>query len=141
MSILNIDFDAAVEPTVAPAGRYRLQIVAAEVGKSSDRSKFPGNPQFKVSIGFPDDPQYQTFTHYASTPAPEMTAKELNWCVVLLRRFLSAFNVPYRSGELDLEQLSMEMVGAEWYGEVGLSEPNDDGRTFNNLRLPPVLNG
>lgn len=138
MSILNVDFDSAVEPTNAPAGRYLLQVTACEEGKTSDRSKNPGQPQLKVSIGFPDHLEYQGFTHYVGFPAPGDEPKSANWKVLNFKRLLRLFNVHVQSGDIDLNDISMQLVGATAQAEVGLTAPNDDGRVFNTLKLPPA---
>jgi hypothetical protein len=139
MTFIPVDFEDAVEPQAAPVGRYQLQIIEAKVVKTGAQSKRPGSPQFRISIGFQDHPEYQNFSQFISLPHEEDDAVAIRFKVLLLKRFCALFNVPLHGDGIDTEELPMEMVGATAEGEVGLSEPNEDtGDVFNNLRVPKL---
>lgn len=140
MTFISVNFDEAVEPQVAPAGRYQLQITEAKVTKTGANSKRPDSPQYRVSIGFPENPEFQNFSHFISLPHEDDDAKSSNFKVLLLKRFLELFQVRYDNNGFDLEGLAMEMTGATANAEVGVSEPNDNGDTFSTLRVPRLRN-
>ena len=52
MTFIPVNFDEAVEAQPAPAGRYELQILKAQLTESGPNSKNPGSPQFRVTLGF-----------------------------------------------------------------------------------------
>lgn len=137
MSYIDINFDDAVEPSIAPAGRYNLQVTEAQIVKTGEQSKNPGRDQFKISVGFVDHPEYLTARVFLSLPHPDDEAKTNNFKVLQLKRFLVAFNVPFSPSGIDLEQTAMEMVGATANNvEVGLTEPNANGTIYNNVIFP-----
>lgn len=138
MTSLNVNFDDATEPTIAPAGTYDLQITQVDVKETGPNSKVPGTPMYRISIGFVDNPDYLNLSHFAVLPSEEDDAKAINNKVLGLKRLLVAFKVPFQSGELDLESLAMDMVGATARCEVGQTEPNADGAVYNNLKLPRI---
>lgn len=135
---LDINFDDINEPTIAPAGRYDLQVTAAEAGRTGERSKNPGAPQVKVTIGFPDNVDFQNFTHYLGVPNEMDEPKAFKWKALGLKRFLVAFGLPTHGG-FDIDQFVMEVVGSTARNiEIGLTDPLEDGRVFNKMNLPPI---
>lgn len=143
MSFLSINFDDAVEPSIAPAGNYDLQITGCEIVKTGPGSKVPGKDQFKVSLGFLGHPEYLNITQFISLPHDEDKESSASFKVLLLKRFLVAFNVNFQSNGIDLEQTAMEMVGATARLEVNLTEPNANGNVYNGVVIPrlPAENG
>ena len=140
MTFIPVNFDDAVEPTTAPAGRYNLQIVECKVTKTGPNSKVPDMPQLRVNIGFQDHPEYQNFSQFISIPNEHDTADTARFKALLIKRFCALFNVPLDNSGIDLERLPMEMVGSTANAEVNISEPNDNGDVFNGLKVPKLRN-
>lgn len=145
MSFIEINLDDVHEPKAAAAGWYPLQITGCEVAKSGPNSKNPGSPQFKVTIGFIDEPDAMNITHYVSLPTGDTSEegqKSDKFKAILLKRFLYTFNVPYDSRGIDVEALAMQMVGAQAQrAEVSLGEPDPNtGNVYNRLQLRPIPN-
>lgn len=138
MTFIPVNFDDAVEPQPAAAGRYNLQITAAEVAKTGVNSKRPGSPQFRVTIGFPDNPNVPNVTQFLSLPHEEDEPGSANFKALLLKRFLTLFNIPFDSNGIDTEKMAMDMVGATANAEVQLSEPDDNGNVYNRLVVPRI---
>lgn len=140
MTFINVNFDEAVEPQAAPAGRYNLQITEAKVVKTGPNSKTPDQPQYRVTIGFPDYPEYQNFSHFVSLPNEMDEAGSAKFKALLYKRFFGLFNVPYDHNGIDLERDPMNLVGATAFAEVKLSEPNDNGDVYNSVVVPRLRN-
>lgn len=138
MTFIPANFDDAREPQPAPNGKYRLQIVSCEVGKTSAQSKNPGTPQYIVGLGFMEEEDVPNCRHYITLPAEGDEPKSFKFKLLLLKRFLHLFNVPYDRDGIDVEQLSMDMVGADAMVEVKLGEPNEKGNVYNNIVVPPM---
>lgn len=140
MTYIPVNFDEAVEPQYAAGGRYNVQITECKIVATGPNSKVPGSPQFRVSIGFPDDSGLQNFSHFISLPNEQDEPKSANFKVLLLKRFLELFNVPYDTNGIDTERMAMDMVGATANAEVKLTEPNDEGNVYNTLVVPKLRN-
>lgn len=137
MTFIACNFDDAVEPQPASAGRYNLQITGCDVAKTGADSKVPGSPQFKVSIGFQDDPRVPNIMQYISLPNEQDDAAKANFKVLLLKRFLHLFNVKYDPKGIDVEQMAMNMVGSVANVEVQLTEPDPkNGNVYNRIIVP-----
>lgn len=137
MSFIEINLDDVEEQKPAASGFYPLQITKCDVTETGPNSKKPGSPQYRVSIGFLDNPQYMNLTHYVGIPTdPADSFKAL-----LFKRFLAVFNIPYDPRGIDIEGLAMQMVGASTpRGEVGITEPSPDGSVYNRLVTPRLAN-
>lgn len=140
MTFIPANFDEAVEPQPVGAGRYNLQITEATVAKTGPNSKVPGSPQFKVSIALMDEPNAPNITQFISLPNEQDEPKSANFKVLLLKRFLVLFNVPFDNSGIDTERMAMDMVGATANAEVQLSEPDDNGNVYNRLVVPRMRN-
>lgn len=138
MSFIKVNFDDAQEAKPAPIGRYQLQITHAEETKSGEKSKRPGSPMFKVTLGFPENPNTPNILQFISLPHEDDTADSSNFKVLMLKRFLTHFNVPYDPNGIDTEKLAMEMVGATAETEVTMGEENENGDSFNGIRIPKL---
>jgi hypothetical protein len=138
MAFLEINLDDVTEPKPVPQGFYALQITEAKVGKTGDNSKNPGAPQFIVSLAFEDEPDAPNISHYVGLPSPGDEEKALKFKALMLKRFLSQFNIPYDPRGLDLERMAMEMVGQRANCDVEISEPDAKGNTYNRLRTPKL---
>ncbi len=138
MTFIPANFDEAVEPQPVAAGRYNLQITACDVTKTGPNSKVPGSPQFKVSIALMDEPNAPNITQFISLPNEQDEPKSANFKVLLLKRFLVLFNIPFDPHGIDTEQMAMEMPGATANAEVQLSDPDDNGNVYNRLVVPRI---
>lgn len=140
MTFIPVNFDEAIEPQPVGNGKYDLQIVACEVAKTGPNSKVPGSPQFRVNIGIPSEPNAPNITQFISLPNEQDEAKSAQFKVLLLKRFLTLFNIPYASDGIDTEKMAMDMVGATANVEVQLGEPDDNGNVYNRLVVPRMKN-
>lgn len=138
MTFVTVNFDDVVEPKPATPGKYPLQIVKCDVVKTGDKSKRPGSPQYRVSIGFPEQPDTPNLTQYISLPHEEDEPGSANFKALLLKRFLHLFSIPLPTGGFETESLAMQMVGATATAEVGLTEPNENGDVYNTLVVPKI---
>lgn len=136
MTFIPVNFDEAVEATPAAAGRYNLQITTAEVVKTGPNSKVPGSPQFRVGIGFTDEPNTPNVTQFISLPNEQDDPNKAQFKVLMLKRFLTLFNVVYDPSGIDTEKMAMDMVGATAQAEVTLTEPDENGNVYNRLVVP-----
>jgi hypothetical protein len=136
MTFIPVNFDDAVEAQPAAAGRYALQILKSEVTVSGEKSKNPGSPQFRVTIGFETEDNVPNITQYISLPAENDEPKSAQYKVLLLKRFLEAFNIPYDQNGIDTERMAMDMVGSRATCEVTVSEPDDNGNVYNRIQVP-----
>jgi hypothetical protein len=136
-TFIPVNFDDVHEASPQPGGRYDLQIVAAEVAKTGPNSKVPGSPQFKVSIAFADpDVVAPTITQFVSLPNEQDEKKSSDFKVLLLKRFLTLFSVPYDRDGINVEKMAMDMVGCTANAEVTLTDPDDNGNVYNRLVVP-----
>lgn len=141
MTFVPVNFDDVQEQKPAPAGRYTLQIATCNIVQTSERSKNPGRPQYKVSIGFPDNPEYPNITQYISLPHQDDEEGSAKFKALLLKRFLVLFNVPFQPNGFDIEGTAMEMVGATATNvEVKPGEPNESGDVYNTIVVPKLRN-
>lgn len=136
MTFIPVNLDDAVEAKPVPNGRYPLQITDCKVAQTGPGSKRPGSPQFRVSIGFQGDVNAPNITHFISLPHEDDEQSSSQYKALMLKRFLSLFNVPYDSRGIDVDQMAMEMVGASAEAEVVQDEPTDNGNVYNRLIVP-----
>lgn len=137
MPFLNINLGNVEEQKPVAAGKYLTQITSAKVAESGPNSKVPGSPILRVSIGIPSEPTAPNISHFISFPTGE-DDDSAEFKLLMLKRFLHAYTIPYGSDGLDLEELAMQMVGAEAEVEVTLSEPDESGNVYNRIRLPKI---
>lgn len=136
MSYIAVNFDEVVEPKAAPSGKYNLQITRAEVAKTGEKSKNPGSPILKLNIGFVDHDEFNGMQHYMSLPNENDEPKSANFKVLMLKRFLEAFKIPYDRQGIDPEKVAMDATGATANMEVKQDEPDDVGNVYNRLVIP-----
>lgn len=138
MTYIPVNFDEAVESSPAPAGRYKLQITGCDIVKTGAQSKNPGRDQLKASIGFTDLTDVPNISQFISLPHENDEPETAKFKVLLLKRFLELFQIPYDRNGIDVEKIAMEMVGNTAEAEVTLSPPNDSGNVYNNLVVPRI---
>lgn len=137
--LIPINLNDAVEPKPVPIGRYDLVISNCEETLTKEKQK----PQFRVSIGIEGHDDAPNITHFVGIPSEEDEPNALRFKALLLRRFLTLFKLPI-PGEINTEQLAMEMVGARANAEVNLDvevdpvtkQPKPDGAVYNRLVVP-----
>lgn len=130
-----MNIDDAQEQKAAPKGSYELQITGAQVTETGPNSKHPGAPMIKVTLGFTDlEVNAPAITHFLTLPyeGDENGAFKL----LMLKRFLVAFGIPYGSEGIDVEAIAFEAVGKTATIEVTLTEPNENGDVFNRITVP-----
>lgn len=134
MSYLPENLDDVEESKPVALGTYELQIVSCEEKETGPNSKNPGKPMFRVQLAFTDlDLNAPAIGHFITLPyeGDENGAFKL----LMLKRFLTLFNVPYSS---DTGTLAMNMIGQTALVDVGLGEPNENGDMYNQIRIPKV---
>jgi hypothetical protein len=138
MTFIPVNLDEVQEQTAAPIGRYELQVTGCEDTVTGPNSKRPGSPQFRVSLGFLSNPEYQNINMFLSLPNEDDEPRARQFKMLNLRRFLELFNVPYDSNGIDTEKMAMDIVGATANCEVRLGQPNANGNVYNEVVLPPL---
>lgn len=138
MPFINVNLDEAEESQPAAAGMYNLQITECKLQETGANSKVPGSPMFRVTIGFPDEPNVPNLSQFIMLPTENDEPKQLQMKMLNLRRFLTLFNIPYDSNGIDTDQLAMEMPGHTANAEVTLTEPDDNGNVYNRLKVPRI---
>ncbi len=138
MTFIAVNLDEAQEPKPAAIGRYNLTVTSCEDTVSGEKSKRPGSPMFKVNLGFVDEPNTPNIMLFLSLPHEDDTASSGQFKMLMLRRFLSLFNVPYSSEGIDTERMANDILGATANCEVGLSVPNDNGDVYNTVVIPKL---
>ena len=137
MTFIPMNLDDAVEQKPAPKGKYELQITGAQVTETGENSKHPGAPMLKVTLGFTDqDINAPVITHYITIPYEG--DENANFKLLMLKRFLIAFQIPYSNEGFDLDDLAQSMIGQIASLDVNLSEPNEDGAIYNRLVVPRI---
>ena len=132
MAFIPVNLNDAVESQPVPNGRYSLTITACEETKTKEL----GKPQYRVSIGFDEQPTAPNLTHFVGLPTESDEPNKMQFKMLLLKRFLALFDIPYDSKGIDTEKLAMEMVGRKCTAEVVLGEPNANGNVYNGLVVP-----
>jgi hypothetical protein len=135
MPFINANLDDVQEQKAAPNGSYELQITGAQNTVTGEKSKNPGAPMIKVTLGFTDpEVNAPVITHYITLPyeGDDNTAFKL----LLLKRFMGLFGLTWSNEGIDTEALAFDMVGRTAIVEVGQTEPNDNGDIFNNIKVP-----
>lgn len=137
--MLDLNFDDVVESKPLPKGRYPVQITAAQVKESGPNSKNPGRPLIEVTVGFTGPSKEEqvapTVRHYISLPHEDDEQKSYDFKLLMLKRFLVAFNLPL-DRSFDPEATAFAAIGQTADLEVDLTEPDDNGNVYNRLVLP-----
>ena len=105
MAFIPVNFDDAVESKPAASGLYNLQIVEAKEAQTGPNSKVPGSPQLRVTLGFIDEPNTPNITHFISLPNEHDEQKSELYKVLLLKRFLIHFSIPFDTAGIDTERV------------------------------------
>lgn len=137
MTFIPVNLDETVEQKPVVKGKYELMITGSKLTETGENSKHPGAPMFKVTLGFTDpDIQAPVINHFITLPYEG--DDNANFKLLMLKRFLVAFNIPYSNEGIDPEALAVEMVGHTATLDVGQSEPNENGDIYNNIQIPRI---
>jgi len=127
--LIPLNLNDVQEPKPVPNGRYALTIASAEQGVSKN-----GNDQIRVSIGIEGHLDAPNVTHYISIPGKADEKQKADFKLLMLKRFLTAFNIPFDDNGFSVDSF----IGARAECELTLSEPDDGGNIYNRLMLPKV---
>ena len=127
MSRLDIALTDVKEPEVAEEGTYDMIVDKAELVEKDN-----GKVNIVCQILFDGMPEYSAIWHYISIPTSDDAEKTAVFKKLMLKRFLSAFNVPMDEDGFDVESI----VGAT--GSVPVVQEEYEGRISNKLRLPAI---
>lgn len=117
MSLLDMNFDDAVEPTVVDPGEYKIRIVDVKVAENKS-----GNPYVLPRFEIPDEPTAKEFTKYMGLPHDDMNEKQLNSAKFNMKKFCLAFGIdPAAPGEPD------DWKGLEGWALLGVEENDEYG--------------
>jgi len=134
MSYLPENLDDVEEAKPVALGTYELQIVQCEEKETGPNSKNPGKPMFRVSLALTDlSLNAPAIDHYITLPYEGDGNGALK--LLMLKRFLALFNVPYSN---DTSTLAMNMIGQTALVDVALGEPNENGDRYNQIRVPKI---
>lgn len=137
MPFLDVNLGDVSEPKPVAAGRYLTQITKCDVVETGEKSKAPGTPQFRISIQIPSEPHSPGISHFITMPTGE-DDESAEFKLLMFKRFLHAYGLPIPNGGFEMEQLAMEMTGAQAEVEVTLSDPDENGNVYNRLKLPKI---
>jgi len=118
----------AKEPAVQPEGKYFFTVV--DVFQYTKEET--GNEVIRVKHAIDGVPDAMPVTHWLSLPGPNDEQDKVSIKILMLKRYLNAAGIPFEANGFNKEDL----YGANFESEMTLSEPNDQGTQFNNLRLP-----
>lgn len=130
MSFLPETLDEVVEQKAAPQGQYDLQVTSCQVTETGEKSKHPGSPMLKLSIGFLGTEDVQNITHFISLPFEG--DDNASFKLLMLKRFLAMFTIPYVS---NIEDLAFSMTGST-ANNASVKVEERDGSTYNQLVIP-----
>lgn len=93
-------------------------------------------PDIRVSIGIDDHLDAPNVTHFISLPKADDGEDKVRFKNLMLKRFLVAFDIAHDEDGFDVD----DFAGAQAELELGLSDPDESGNTYNRLRLPRLPN-
>ena len=135
MAFIPVNLDETVEQKPVPKGNYELQITGAKLQETGENSKHPGAPMIRVNLAFEDlELNAPGITHFITLPYEG--DDNANFKLLMLKRFLVAFKIPYSNEGIDPEALVVDMVGNTTKLDVQLTEPNDNGDIYNRIQIP-----
>ena len=94
---LDESLDDVVEPKPVATGRYNLTIEQAKAVKNEEGEL----SKIQILIGFDDNPKAATLFHNISLPLSGDQPKSRNFKLLLMKKFMTLFKVPYEGGRLN----------------------------------------
>lgn len=134
MGFINMDLGGAVEPKPVPGGTKYDLVITEQEPHHNDKS---GKDSIKVTIGIVGHEDAPNIRQFLSLPHQTDTDTTRNFKLLMIKRFLSAFNIPYEDNGFNPEDLP----GAKGFIELGLSTTDDGKYTQNELVLPKLKDG
>ncbi len=135
MTFIPANLDDTVEQKPVAKGTYDLQITGAKLQETGENSKHPGAPMIRVNLAFEDlELNAPGITHFITLPYEG--DDNASFKLLMLKRFLVAFKIPYSNEGIDTEALVVEMAGHSAKLDVSLTEPNDNGDIYNRIQIP-----
>lgn len=131
MSFIPINLDDVEESKPVPAGKYDLVIISCEETLTRERQK----PQFKMAIQIEGHDDAPPVYHYQGIPSDQDEPQAMQFKMLLLKRFLKLFSIPYNTNGFDTNELATGMLGARANAELQLGEPYN-GNVSNVLIVP-----
>ena len=132
MSFIQMDssFSNVKEKQPVPKGTYDLLIENAV----EHTSKESGKPSIKCTIAIEGHPEASKVTHYVPLPNDEDDAAKTANKMIMIKRFLVAFGIPFEDNGFNVE----DFFGARGQAELQLTSPDEDpnGNIYNRLNLP-----
>lgn len=129
MSFIPVDVTGTTEPKAVSNGRYDLSISSAEEALSKEAKK----PMVVVYINIEGHVDAPNVRHNISLPVPDDAPKSKEFKMLLLKRFLTLFKIPYDANGFNVE----DFVGSRAdQAELKLTETDDKGNQYNELVLP-----
>lgn len=128
MSFIPVDVTGTTEPKAVNNGKYSLSISSAEETLSKEKKK----PMILVFINIDGHPDAPNVRHNMSLPADGDEPKSREFKMLLLKRFLTLFRIPYDGNGFNIE----DFIGATAEAELKLTEVDEKGNQYNELMLP-----
>lgn len=123
-----LDVTGVQEPKAVGNGRYDLSISSAEETRSKNNK-----PMIVVYVNIDGHPDSPAIRHNVSLVEDKDEAKTKVFKMLLIRRFLTLFKIPYDSNGFNVE----DFVGARAdNAELKLGEVDEKGNQYNELVLP-----
>jgi len=134
--LIPINVTETSEPRPVPVGRYGVTIADANEATSKN-----GKPQLVISVGIDGHDDAPNVRHYISLPADGDEPRSSQFKSLMLKRFLTAFKIPFSADGFNVE----DFFGATATLEIGLDKEKDsdgnekpDGAVYNRLVLPKL---
>lgn len=128
MPFIPVDVTGTTEPKAVNNGKYSLSISSAEETLSREKKK----PMVLVFINIDGHPDAPNVRHNMSLPADGDEPKSREFKMLLLKRFLTLFKIPYDKNGFNVE----DFIGATAEAELKLTEVDEKGNQYNELMLP-----
>lgn len=131
MSFVSVNVEEVKEPAPVEEGNYDLVCSNAE----EKESKSSGKPMIACTIEIMEHPDAPTIFMFLPLPAEGDEPKARNFKLLQLKRFLTAFDIPFDSDGFNVEDFN---GATATQCRVKLSEPDDEGRVRNEVVLPSI---
>jgi len=117
------------EDSVQPEGEYNLIVVDRYTYQKEGASNYI----IRIKHAFEGIDNAMPATIWLSLPGPDDTPDVMKFKLRTLARYLHASGIPFESNGFNDEDIE---IGTTFSCRVTLSEPDDNGNSYNNLLLP-----
>jgi hypothetical protein len=128
---MNTSFSAVNEQQPVASGRYTVRVVSADpdyVGQT-------GKSSIKLQLSIDEHDDAPLISHFISLPSEGDDSDKAAFKMLMMKRFLVAFSVPFEDNGFD----PAELVGTSATVDVVLGEPDAKGNVYNQLGFLPKL--